>query len=193
MRLFLLLALFPYFSLAPEAQKLVEAARIQIGVTTIYDPSYVALDYPGGDLPINKGVCTDVIIRAFRKLGTDLQKDVHKDMESHFDQYPKKWGLKAPDKNIDHRRVPNLMTYFQRKGFSLPINSKANDYKLGDIVSWDLASGIAHIGIVSDRISSAGTPLIIHNIGSGAQEEDILFSFKITGHYRCFKDLAKAL
>ena len=188
MQLFLLFALFLYLSPAPEAQKLVQAARDQIGITITYYPCYVTLDYPGGDLPISKGVCSDVIIRAFRKLSIDLQKDVHEDIKSHFDKYPKKWGLQAPDKNIDHRRVPNLMIYFQRKGFSLPMSSKANDYKPGDIVSWDLGSGITHIGIVSDRTSSIGVPLIIHNIGSGAQEEDILFSFKIIGHYRCFKE-----
>ena len=150
-----------------------------------YDPSYFQLDYPNGDVPADKGVCTDVIIRAYRKLGIDLQKEVHEDMKAHFDLYPKNWGLKRPDKNIDHRRVPNLMTYFSRHGKTLSNSEKVTDYKAGDIVCWNLGGGITHIGIVSNRMASDGkTPLIIHNIGGGQVIENCLFNFRIIGHYR---------
>lgn len=150
-----------------------------------YDPSYFSLDYPNGDVPANKGVCTDVIIRAYRKLGIDLQKEVHEDMRANFSKYPKNWGLNSPDKNIDHRRVPNLMTFFERYGQVLPITRGFNDYQPGDIVCWNLGGGITHIGIVSNKKASDGQrPLIIHNIGSGQILEDMLFDFKIIGHYR---------
>jgi len=148
-----------------------------------YDPSYFSIPYPNGDVPANKGVCTDVVIRTFRSIGIDLQKEVHLDMKSNFSSYPKNWGAKTTDKNIDHRRVPNLMTYFKRKGYSVPITSQSKDYYPGDIVCWNLSGGINHIGIVSIN-SSNGTPKIIHNIGQGQVEEDILFDFKIIGHYR---------
>ncbi len=164
---------------------LVEAARKQVGVTVFYNPAYVKLDYPGGDVPEETGVCTDVVVRAYRGLKFDLQKEVHEDMRANFSKYPKRWGLKRPDKNIDHRRVPNLMTFFERKKAKLPISKKAADYKPGDVVAWDLTDrGLLHIGIVSDRKTSGGTPLILHNIGGGAQEEDRLFDFTIIGHYR---------
>ncbi len=150
-----------------------------------YDPSYFRLDYPNGDVPSNKGVCTDVIIRAYRKLGIDLQKEVHEDMKANFGKYPKNWGLSQPDKNIDHRRVPNLMTFFERHGIVLSITQTPTDYIPGDIVCWTLGGGITHIGIVSSRkAENEQRPLIIHNIGSGQVLEDMLFDFKIIGHYR---------
>ena len=150
-----------------------------------YDPSYFSIDYPNGDVPSDKGVCTDVVIRAFRKIEIDLQKDVHEDMKANFSVYPKNWQLNATDKNIDHRRVPNLMTYFKRKGAELPISDKAKDYLPGDIVSWNLGRGLTHIGIVANKKSEDGKRnLIVHNIGSGQVLEDCLFDFKIIGHYR---------
>jgi uncharacterized protein YijF (DUF1287 family) len=163
---------------------LVAKAKEQIGVTTSYDPAYRQIAYPGGDVPLETGVCADVLVRAFRKLNLDLQKEVHEDMLKAFDQYPHKWKLKRPDANIDHRRVLNLMTYFQRKGWSVAISKKPADFRPGDVVAWDLGSGITHIGIVSDRRVATGTPLIIHNIGRGVREEDILFTYQIIGHYR---------
>ncbi len=150
-----------------------------------YDPSYFSIDYPNGDVPSDKGVCTDVIIRAYRKKGIDLQKEVHVDMKSNFSVYPKIWGLKKTDKNIDHRRVPNLMTYFKRKGAEKLISKKAKDYLPGDIVCWSLGGGLTHIGIVVDKKSEDGKRnLIVHNIGSGQVLEDCLFDYKIIGHYR---------
>jgi uncharacterized protein len=162
----------------------VVAARRQIGVTVVYDPAYVVLPYPGGDVPLDRGVCTDVVIRAMRTQGIDLQKAVHEDMRAHFDLYPKKWGLRRPDRNIDHRRVPNLQTWFARQGWSLAPSQSASTYQPGDLVTWMLPGNLPHIGIVSDRTGSHGTPLIIHNIGRGTREENILFSYPITGHYR---------
>lgn len=169
---------------ALKPEPVVTAARAQIGKTISYDPAYKKLDYPNGDVPANTGVCSDVIIRALRAQGVDLQKEVHQDMTAHFSEYPRNWGLKKPDRNIDHRRVPNLMTYFTRKGYSAAISKNPADFAPGDIVTWVLPGGPTHIGIVSDRKTSGGTPLIIHNIGSGTQEEDILFGYRITGHYR---------
>lgn len=163
---------------------LVTAARKQIGVTLTYDPAYVRLPYPGGDVPASRGVCTDVVIRAFRTQRIDLQQRVHEDMRTHFAKYPQKWGLRGPDSNIDHRRVPNLQTWFARQGWSLPVTSRAGDYRVGDLVTWMLPGNLPHIGIVSDRRSLSGTPLIIHNIGHGAREDDVLFDYPITGHYR---------
>ena len=164
--------------------RIVAAARQQIGVTKEYDPRYSALKYPGGDVPLKTGVCSDVVVRALRKVGLDLQKEVHEDMRKSFSNYPQNWGLKAPDKNIDHRRVPNLMRYFERH--EVAIQEKLNKpemYHPGDIVAWDLGGGVLHIGIVSDRVAGS-TPLIIHNIGAGAKEEDILFQYRVLGHYR---------
>ena len=150
-----------------------------------YDPAYFKIEYPGGDVPADKGVCTDVVIRAYRKVGIDLQKEVHEDMKAHFKAYPKNWNLKSPDSNIDHRRVPNLMTYFKRKGAELPISKDAADYKAGDVVSWDLGAGLTHIGIVSIKRSPDGKrPMIIHNLGAGQVLQDCLFSYRIIGHYR---------
>jgi len=151
----------------------------------VYDPSYFRLDYPNGDVPPNKGVCTDVVIRAYRKLGIDLQKEVHEDMVANFSQYPKIWGLSKPDKNIDHRRVPNLMTFFTRHGATLSITENPADYMPGDVVCWNLGGRITHIGIVSNKRSPTGNrPLIIHNIGGGQVLEDMLFDYAIIGHYR---------
>lgn len=169
---------------ALEADALVTAAREQVGVTLSYDPAYRRLGYPNGDVPLATGVCTDVVIRALRQQGLDLQQAVHQDMRVNFRLYPKNWGLSRPDSNIDHRRVPNLMTWFKRQGWSLPLGQDAERYRPGDIVTWDLGGGLTHIGIISDRQAGSGVPLVLHNIGRGTQEEDILFSFKITGHYR---------
>ncbi|HRF54810.1 MAG TPA: DUF1287 domain-containing protein [Aquimonas sp.] len=161
-----------------------DAALAQIGVTVGYDPTYRRLAYPGGDVDQSTGVCTDVVIRAFRALGDDLQVRVHEDMRQHFDAYPKFWGLRGTDRNIDHRRVPNLQTFFTRHGHKLTITDHAEDYQPGDIVTWRLSNGLPHIGLVSDRRNREGVPLILHNIGAGTQEQDLLFAFEITGHYR---------
>lgn len=150
-----------------------------------YDPSYFSIDYPNGDVPSDKGVCTDVVIRAYRKLGTDLQKEVHEDMKANFSAYPKIWGLKYTDKNIDHRRVPNLMVFFNRKRAEKPITKNPNDYLPGDVVCWNLGGAITHIGIVVNKKSRDGKRnLIVHNIGGGQVLEDCLFDYKIIGHYR---------
>jgi len=149
-----------------------------------YDPSYFKIGYPNGDIPADKGVCTDIVIRAYRKLGIDLQKEVHEDMNANFKKYPQSWGLSGTDKNIDHRRVPNLMTFFSRNGQVKPITNKPGDYLPGDIVCWNLGGGITHIGIVVNKKSSDGTRnLIVHNIGGGQVLADCLFEFKIIGHY----------
>jgi uncharacterized protein YijF (DUF1287 family) len=149
-----------------------------------YDSRYFSIPYPNGDVPAGKGVCTDVIIRAYRKLGIDLQKEVHEDMRANFILYPKIWGLSKTDKNIDHRRVPNLMTYFSRVGKDKPITKTASDYIPGDIVCWNLGGGITHIGIVVDKKSTDGKRnLIVHNIGNGQELSDCLFTYKIIGHY----------
>lgn len=150
-----------------------------------YDPSYFSIDYPNGDVPSDKGVCTDVIIRAYRKLGVDLQKLIHEDMKANFRSYPKNWGLKTTDKNIDHRRVPNLMTFFRRQGAEKEITQNPNDYIPGDIVAWNLEKGLTHIGIVVDKKSKDGKRnMIVHNIGAGQVLEDCLLEYKIIGHYR---------
>lgn len=157
-----------------------------MGVTLHYDGSYRRLAYPGGDLPLERGVCTDVVVRTFRKFGVDLQQLVHEDMIAAGEAYPKLWGLSRPDSNIDHRRVPNLAAFLKRHGLVLNTGGEASSYLPGEVVTWRLTSGVPHIGIVSDRRSPAGTPLVIHNIGRGAVEEDILFRFTITGHFRYF-------
>lgn len=176
------------------AASTVEAARAQVGVTTGYDPAYRRLPYPGGDVPVATGVCCDVVVRALRTAHRfDLQRAVHEDMLTHFSAYPKKWGLKKPDANIDHRRVPNLQTFFARRGWSLAVGNSAAEYRAGDIVTWDLGNGLAHIGVVSDRRAKSGAPFVIHNIGRGAQEEDVLLSWTLTGHYRpCIPPAPKA-
>lgn len=163
----------------------VDSALTLVDPTIVYDPSYFSIPYPNGDIPQNKGVCTDVIIRAFRKVGIDLQKEVHEDMVANFEAYPKNWGLKHTDKNIDHRRVPNLMCFFNRRGKEVAITQKATDYKLGDIICWNLGGGITHIGIVVKKDAN-GNPLILHNIGGGQVIEDVLFLYEIIGHFRYF-------
>ena len=167
-----------------EVDRFIQSARDQIGITLGYDPTYRVIAYPNSDVPIATGVCTDVVTRALREQKIDLQKLVHDDMRGNFARYPTRWGLKRPDKNIDHRRVPNLMTFLARKQAELPITLRAADYSPGDIVTWDLGGGITHIGIVSKRKIRLGIPLVIHNIGRGTQEENILFRYKIIGHYR---------
>jgi uncharacterized protein len=166
-------------------QQLADSAFTLTYQSVTYDPSYCVIAYPNGDVPANKGVCTDVVIRAYRKLGTDLQKEVHEDMKANFGKYPKHWGLARPDKNIDHRRVPNLMTFFERHGTIKKITNNPVDYQPGDIVCWNLGGGITHIGIVTRNKSTDGLRyLIVHNIGRGQVLEDCLFSYKIIGHYR---------
>ncbi len=171
---------------ADEWGKKVAAAALSLTLDdVVYDPTYFSIKYPGGDVPKDKGVCTDVVIRTFRKMNIDLQKEVHEDMAAHFNIYPNKWGLKKTDKNIDHRRVPNLMVYFARKGTALPITQNGKDYLPGDIVTWVLSDGKVHIGMVSNvPARSKENYQIIHNIGRGQVLEDCLFNFKITGHYR---------
>ena len=165
--------------------KLSDAAISLTKVNVVYDPKYYVIQYPNGDLPANKGVCTDVVIRAYRKLGIDLQKEVHEDMKRHFKTYPHFWGLSSTDPNIDHRRVPNLMNFFKRHSSERTVSNKAIDYKAGDIVCWNLKGGLTHIGIVINRRSADGKRnLIVHNIGAGQVAEDCLFRFKIIGHYR---------
>ena len=168
-------------------QALVAAALDRTRHTVRYDGSYHAIAYPGGDVPAGIGVCTDVVVRAYRVLGTDLQQLVHEDMSAHFAAYPSRriWGLTAPDPNIDHRRVPNLQTYFSRHGQVLPVTTDAADYAPGDLVTWMLPGNLPHIGIVTDRSSArSGLPMVVHNIGAGPRMEDMLFDYPITGHYR---------
>lgn len=166
--------------------RLVEAAIERTSHEVRYDPSYFRIDYPNGDVPAEVGVCTDEVIRSYRAVGVDLQKLVHEDMEKEFTAYPRTWGLKKTDKNIDHRRVPNLMTFFARQGASLAVTEAARDYRPGDVVTWDLSGGMTHIGLVVNVPSEAdaGRMQIVHNIGAGPKMEDVLFGWKITGHYR---------
>jgi len=181
-----LLLLFPVPAFADSgSEAIVNSARARTLAEVTYDPKYVRLTYPGGDVPANTGVCTDVVIRTFRNaFNFDFQKAVHEDMRSNFKAYPNHWGLKSPDKNIDHRRVPNLEVFLRRQGAAVPITRNPEDYLPGDIVSWKLGGRIAHIGIVSDRKIADGTPLIIHNIGQGPVEENILWIPEMTGHFR---------
>ena len=165
-------------------QQLVRDARGQIGVTMSYDPAYRKIAFPMGDVPLSTGVCTDVVIRALRGQGVDLQALVNKDMKTAWAAYPKIWGLQKPDGNIDHRRVPNLEVFFRRHGQSLSLSDKTT-FKAGDIVTWRLPqSNLPHIGIVSDKRAADGTPLIIHNIGRGTREENVLFAFRMISHFR---------
>jgi uncharacterized protein YijF (DUF1287 family) len=164
--------------------RLADSAATLINQKVVYDATYFKIPFPNGDVPADKGVCTDVVIRAFRKLGIDLQKEVNEDMKNHFTLYPKIWGRKAPDTNIDHRRVPNLMTFFSRKGISKPITQNNKDYLPGDIICWDLGSGLKHIGLITSvRNEDKSRFMIVHNIGGGQILEDCLFRFKIIGHY----------
>lgn len=167
-------------------EKLLDSIQEQVKITRSYDPSYVRLKFPGGDVPETTGVCADVIVRAFRSQGVDLQQALHEDMKRNFSQYPKKWGMKAPDPNIDQRRVYNLMKFFERKGKSLPVTYDAADYLPGDVVAWDLGGGQGHIGIVTHYKTADGRPLMGHNIAYGTNIEDALFFWPIIGHYRYF-------
>ena len=194
-RLVLLLAVLaaPAFA-GSEPSRLTDAARDQVGVTVTYDPSYAKLAFPGGDVPRDRGVCTDVVIRALRDAwGIDLQLAVNRDMKADFAAYPAFWGLTTTDRNIDHRRVPNLQTLFARIGAEVPLDDGPVPYLPGDIITWKLPGNLDHIGIVSDRRTDQGTPLILHNIGRGAQEEDILFAYPMTGHYRIGAEEAERL
>jgi hypothetical protein len=169
----------------PKAAQLIDAARSQIGVTVRYDPSYSGLAFPNGDVPRDKGVCTDVVIRAYRDaFGIDLQTLVNADMKANFALYPKIWGLKRTDRNIDHRRVPNLQIFLKREGAALPITRIPNDWKPGDIFTSMIDGRLPHIGIVSDKRARNGNPLAIHNIGRGTREEDVIFAHQLTGHFR---------
>jgi uncharacterized protein len=169
----------------PETRQLVEAGIVQTTYTRSYDPAYVAIAYPGGDVPAETGVCTDVVIRAFRKAGVDLQKEVHEDMSRAFADYPQEWGLTQPDPNIDHRRVPNLIHFFERKGKVVPITQDPQDYQPGDVVMWDIGQGNLHTGLVTNiRTKQTGRYYIVHNIGAGAKIEDVVFAWTIIGHYR---------
>lgn len=166
------------------AERLASAALSLTQQEVVYDPAYYSIDYPNGDVPSHRGVCTDVVIRAYRLLDIDLQREVHEDMVAHFQLYPAIWGLSRPDSNIDHRRVPNLMKYFERFGTEKAITSRAADYLPGDIVCWNLGGGITHIGILIRNSSHTGSrPLVVHNIGGGQVVEDCLFDFRIIGHY----------
>lgn len=165
--------------------RLADAAVELTGDAVSYDPAYYSIPYPNGDVPPDRGVCTDVVIRAYRKVGIDLQKEVHEDMMANFDKYPKLWGLSRPDTNIDHRRVPNLIRYFARRGSPKPVSMKAEDYAPGDIVFWNLGGGVMHVGIVSGKRSAdGGRYLIVHNIGGGQVIEDYLFRYEIAGHFQ---------
>lgn len=170
-------------------ERLVEAAMERTRHIVVYDGSYYRIPYPGGDVPEGVGVCTDVVIRSYRAIGIDLQVLVHQDMTAHFDAYPSKriWGLTEPDSNIDHRRVPNLQTFFERNGVSLAVTGETADYLPGDLVTWMLPGNLPHIGIVTGEIDmESKRPLIVHNIGAGPKREDILFKYPVTGHYRYF-------
>ena len=173
--------------MATPAQQLVDAARARTAHTVTYDGAYHVIGYPGGDVPAHIGVCTDVVIRSYRALAqpVDLQQRVHEDMQVNFDAYPSTriWGLSEPDRNIDHRRVPNLQVFFSRQGSALPVSADPAAYQPGDLVTWMLPGNLPHIGVVSDRRTD-GRPWIIHNIGAGPKEEDRLFDYPITGHYR---------
>ncbi len=181
----IILWLISFTSQAQVAQDQLSDAAIELtSRKVIYDPSYFSIAYPNGDIPADRGVCTDVIIRAYRKLGVDLQKEVHEDMKANFDLYPKIWGLKSTDKNIDHRRVPNLMKFFKRHGNVKPINQNPAYYLPGDLVCWNLGGATTHIGIVINKKSSDGKRfLIVHNIGAGQVVEDCLLDYQIIGHY----------
>jgi len=166
------------------AERLVAAAVEQTRSSVTYDGSYRSIDYPGGDVPESIGVCSDVVIRAYRRLGVDLQVEVHQDMQRAFGSYPQLWGMSGPDPSIDHRRVPNLRTYFRRVGAELPAPGDPEAYRAGDLVTWVLPGNLPHIGIVTGKKSPEGRPLVVHNVGRGPEVEDALFRYPITGHYR---------
>lgn len=173
----------------PQALRVVQSAQEQLQYTRYYDPAYVVLAYPNGDVPRDRGVCTDVVIRAFRAAGVDLQKEIHEDMTRDFAVYPNMWGLSRPDPNIDHRRVPNMMTFLDRRNASLTISAEAQNYLPGDVVAWRLDNGRLHVGIVTTTIAeNQQAYLVAHNVGSGVQEQDVLFRWTLIGHYRYFRD-----
>lgn len=175
--------------------RLAGAAIERTAHLVVYDPSYAIIPYPGGDIPAGRGVCADVVIRAYRALGIDLQQRVHEDMTANFSAYPAFWGLTRPDANIDHRRVPNLETYFRRRGAALPLSSRPEDYRPGDIVAWNLrgeAGFLPHIGVVTGEKGASGWPLVVHNIGAGPKLEDVLFAWPMTGHFRYREEDAAA-
>jgi len=183
--LLLLLTLSPSFAAQRDtAGDLVAAAIAQTHARVSYDGSYRRIPYPGGDVPETIGVCTDVVIRAYRRIGIDLQVKVHEDMAGAFASYPQLWGMAGPDTNIDHRRVPNLQTFLRRAGAELPASRVPKGYRAGDLVTWRLPGNLPHIGIVTGQTSATGTPLVVHNIGRGPEVEDVLLAFPITGHYR---------
>jgi uncharacterized protein YijF (DUF1287 family) len=170
---------------ADTAARVVDAAIERTSHRVVYDGSYRSIDYPGGDVPDDVGVCTDLVVRSYRAAGIDLQREVHEDMAREFSDYPRTWGLQRPDSNIDHRRVPNLQTFFRRRGAALDAGDDPTQYRPGDLVTWMLPGNLPHIGIVVDRRSADGLrPLIVHNIGQGPKMEDVLFAYEITGHYR---------
>lgn len=190
-RLYSFIFIFCLGSLILSSQELATDVSLEVAALELikqdvsYDSSYFSIDYPNGDVPSNKGVCTDVVIRAYRAIGIDLQKEVHEDMKAHFSAYPNIWGLRKTDRNIDHRRVPNLMTFFSRKRAEVPITFNPADYKPGDVVSWNLGGATTHIGIVVNKKSADNKRyMIVHNIGAGQVLEDCLFRYKIIGHYR---------
>ena len=189
-----LILLLLFIPLVSTAQQLLDPLKISDSAieltnkSVIYNGDYYSIPYPNGDVPDGIGVCTDVVIRTYRSVGLDLQKEVHEDMEANFELYPKIWGLSKPDSNIDHRRVPNLMTYFKRQGAEIPITDMGKDYLPGDIVSWNLGGGLTHIGVVVNKKSNDNKRfMIVHNIGGGQVLEDCLFKYTITGHYRFLK------
>jgi uncharacterized protein YijF (DUF1287 family) len=166
----------------PAGPGIARAAQTQVGVTLTYDPSYRRLAFPGGDVPLDRGVCSDVVVRAFRAVGVDLQVRVHEDMKAHFAAYPQLWGTRGPDANIDHRRVPNLMRFFERQGKAV---ARDGDYLPGDVVAWRLANGLLHVGVVAEgKVTGGEHPYVVHNIGQGARREDVLDAFEVIGHYR---------
>jgi uncharacterized protein YijF (DUF1287 family) len=182
--LLILLSALSVLGAAQSTRDLVEAARARTRQREVYDGSYRVIGYPMGDVPNDRGVCTDLVIRAYRAVGVDLQVLVHEDMKREFSAYPQMWGLRGPDKNIDHRRVPNLQKFFERAGAKLAVTKRSEDYKPGNLVTWMLPGNLPHIGIVSDRKTAEGRPRILHNIGAGPVEDDILLAYPITGHYR---------
>ncbi|MBB4127179.1 hypothetical protein GGR77_002493 [Xanthomonas translucens] len=175
--------------LPAHVRTIIAASRARTSLGEIYDPTYYTIAYPGGDVANDRGVCTDVVIRAYRHLGIDFQQLIHEDMRQNFSAYPQRWGNRSPDKNIDHRRVPNIETFLIRKGASLPVSDRAVDYRPGDLVTWRLTGGLPHIGIVSDRHApGSDRPLILHNIGAGTAEDDVIFAYPIVGHFRYYPD-----
>lgn len=170
------------------AEKIVNGAKIQAIDRVRYDAAYLTIPYPNGDVPKDQGACTDVVVRALRSAGYDLQKLIHEDMSAHFSLYPQKWGMRGPDSNIDHRRVPNHITFMKRFGRSLPLATEgeaAKTWKAGDLVYWTLTpSSLTHCGVISNERNAHGIPLVIHNIGPTARQEDCLNSWRIIGHFR---------